>query len=427
MHTSSRRLTEIAGTVCGVGALVVVGVLSGIDMWTVTIVPLSVHVSFFEGIVTIGASFAFVAITGAYVVWDVWRDNGPDPVLSGPDVQAIVPAYRDADIVDVCVESLVESAYDSLSVAVVVEPDDPTTRNRAEELAAEYDAVECLVNGDPGSKALAINHAVRESDADYFAVFDADESISPMFIPTAMGNLLGDVDVFQGRRIPRPTGVVETLAYCERLVVHTGYAAADLAGFTHCQSSSTAFTRTAFELAGGYDDKLTEDIDFSHKCYRANLTVKQDRSCANTMEAPHSVRDLWGQRKRWRIGHVEVVHSRIQEALDGDLGFDDILSIGRAAGGLMAGAFMLVVLSHILILTVQGIESAFLVPYGLVLATVGAVWLHDYRAGHVDGFLPGVFLVPLVYFGHGILTVKSFLEYYLTWEGEWYQVTKIGS
>lgn len=427
MYMPSRRLTEIAGTVSGVGVLLVLGVLSGIDLWTVTVEAISFHLSFFEGSVTIVASVVLVAVTGAYVVWDVWRDDGPDPVFEGPNVTAIVPAYRDGDIVDVCVESLVDSAYESLTVSVVVEPDDPQTRERADELAAEYENVQCLVNGDPGSKATAINYAVRESDDHYFAVFDADECISRDFIPSAMGYLLDETDVFQGRRIPRPTGVVEALAYCERLVVHSGYAAADLAGFTHCQSSSTAFTREAFERAGGYDDKLTEDIDFSHKCYRAELTVTQDRSCANTMEAPHTLTDLWCQRKRWRIGHVEVVHSRIQEALEGDLGVDDVLSIGRAAGGIVAGAFILIVLAHILVLTIQGVESAFLGPYALALGIIGAVWLKDYRDGHVGRFAPGLLLVPLVYVGHGVLTVKAFLEFYLTWEGEWYQVTKIGA
>jgi hypothetical protein len=35
--------------------------------------------------------------------------------------------------------------------------------------------------------------------------------------------------------------------------------------------------------------------------------------------------------------------------------------------------------------------------------------------------------VPLVYVGHGVLTVKALLEYYLTWEGEWYRVRKVGA
>jgi len=427
MLPSRRRITEVTGTVVGISGLLLLGLVSGADLLTVTIDVLSVHLAFLEGMVSVGVFTAFVLLTGAYVLWGVWLDGSTGRITAGPEVCAVVPVYRDAGVIDRCVESLVESDYGSVAVRVVVEPDDPRTRERAEALAADHEAVTCPVNGNPGSKAGAINYAVGASDADYFAVFDADEQVSPEFLPTAMGELLDGADVFQGRRIPRPAGVVEALAYCERIVVQTGYAAGELFGFTHCQSSSTVFTREAFETVGGYDDKLTEDIDFSHKCHRAGLTVARRRDAANTMEAPHSLRDLWGQRKRWRIGHVEVVDGQLRETTDGSVGTDDVLSVGRAAGAVGAGAFLLVFSSHVLRLVAQGVESAFLVPYGSVLAVVAGVWLRDHLAGRVRRPGVGVLLVPLVYVGHGVLTVKALLEYYLTWDGEWYQVTKIGA
>jgi len=427
MLPSPLRLTEYVGTVCGISSLLLFAVISGVEIWTVTIESLSVHVSFFEGSVSVAVFTTFVVVTGAYVVSDVWRGDDDRGLSDGPRLDALVPAYRDAGVLDIPVESLRDSDYGSVTVTLILEPDDPETERVARELAAAYDDVRCLVSGDPGSKATAINYAVAQSDADYFAVFDADERVSPSFLPVAMSELLGGTDVFQGRRIPRPAGTVETLAYLERLVVQTGYACGELFGFTHCQSSSTAFTREAFETVGGYDDKLTEDIDFSHKCYRAGLTVIRDRSSANTMEAPHTFRDLWGQRKRWRIGHVQVFHSRVEEALDGEVGPGDVLSIGRAAGALLAGVFLLVFVAHVPLLLLLGVASAFVVPYVCVLAVVGAVWTRDYMDGHVGRPTWAIGLVPLVYLGHGVLTVKSFLEYFLTWEGEWYKVTKLGT
>jgi cellulose synthase/poly-beta-1,6-N-acetylglucosamine synthase-like glycosyltransferase len=425
MLPSPRRVSELAGTVCGIGGLLVLGIVFGIELVTITIESLSVTFDFFGGAVSVFIATAVMVVGGAFVVRDVWQDPADDEkVLSGPDVHAIVPAYNDAGAIPVSVESLLNSEYDSLSVVVVTEPDDPQTRAKASELADEHESVTCLVNGKPGSKANAINYAVEWSDADYFTVFDADERVSPEFIPLAMTELLDDADVFQGRRIPRPNGVVETLAYCERIAVQSGYALGELVGFTHCQSSSTAFTREAFEGVGGYDDRLTEDIDFSHKCHRAHLTVTQNRRCTTTMEAPHTMRDLWGQRKRWRIGHVEVADARAREALDGELGFSDILSVGRAAGSMAAGSLMLIVIAQIPFLVAADVESAFVVPYALILGIVGSVWLKDTLEGRVDRPTWAVTLLPLVYLGHGVLTVKAFLEYYLTWDGEWYQVTK---
>ncbi|MDZ7730093.1 MAG: glycosyltransferase [Natrialbaceae archaeon] len=112
-----------------------------------------------------------------------------------------------------------------------------------------------LENRNPGSKANAINDAVERIETDYFAAFDVDERIDPDFIPTAMYHLTEDgQDIFQARRVPRVTGPVEGLAYCERLLFHAGYKLVEPLGFTYCRSSSSAFSRGAFETVGGLDD-----------------------------------------------------------------------------------------------------------------------------------------------------------------------------
>ena len=421
------RSVELAASLGGIVFLFALGLVTGIDVWTVSVEILSTPLIFFEGTVSVAIFTLVVGVTGLVVVNDVWGGTDTESVYEGPEVRAVVPVYRDAEVLDVSVGSLLESEYENLTVAVVTEPDDPETRRRAKELAEEHEAVDYLVNGDPGSKGSAINHAVEESDAEYFAVFDADERVSPDFIPTAMGELLDGAEVFQGRRVPRAVGPVETLAYCERLVVHSGYAFGELFGFTNCLSASTVFTREAFETVGGYEDNLTEDIEFAHACNRADLPIVHDRSATNTMEAPHTYLDLWGQRKRWRIGHVQVFQSRLRELFDGDVRLGDLNSVGRASGAIVGGALLLVVVSHMVVLVSQGVESAALAPFGLLFATLCAVWTKDMRDGHLG--LPSwtVFLAPTVYLLHGALTVKSSLEYYLTWEGEWYQVTKTGS
>jgi biofilm PGA synthesis N-glycosyltransferase PgaC len=425
MLPSSRRTAEAVGSLGGIGFLVVVGLVTGMDVWTVESLPSPLI--FFEGMVSVVIFTGIILITGAMVVKDAWTSGEADPVYSGPEVRAVVPAYRDSEVLDVSVGSLLKSEYENVSVAVVVEPDDPETRRKARELADEHDAVDCLVNADPGSKGTGINHAVSESEADYFAVFDVDEEVSPEFLPTAMGELLNGADVFQGRRVPRATGAVETLAYCERLIVHAGYVFGELFSFTNCLSSSTAFRREAFETVGGYEDKLTEDIEFAHACYRAELNVVHNRNATNTMEAPHTLRDFWGQRKRWRIGHVQVFQSRVREALKGGVRLNDIGSVGRASAAMVGGALLLVALSQILALTVRGVFSASLIPFGVTFAFVGAVWTRDAVDGRIGKPSPSIVFLPVIYLGHGALTVKSFLEYYLTWEGEWYQVTKTKS
>lgn len=429
--TSVRSVVESVGTGGLVIALVVGGAVSGIDVWefSVTVGYLTVHVAFVEGLLTLAVFTVIALLGGGLLVEGVWRDRPPAvPATSGPAVRGIVPAYRDADVVDVAVEGLLDSEYEPLSVSVVVEPDDPPTRERAEELAAEHERVECLVNGTPGSKAGAINHVVRTHEEDHFVVVDADERVDPEFVPAAVGALQGDVDVYQGRRIPKPTGVVETLAYCERVIILGGYAVFERMGFENPRSSSTAFTRETFRRVGGFDrERLAEDIEFAHQCNNADLSVVRDRKHTSTHEAPHTLRDFWGQRKRWRMGEIQVCASRMRNALFRESGVRGASAAGRAAGSIVGGLLMLVFASHVLLLALLEATAVLAVPFLIVFATIVGVWTRDYLAGRVGIPSWSLALFPLLFPLLGALTVKSVLEYYLTWDGEWYFVTKVGS
>jgi cellulose synthase/poly-beta-1,6-N-acetylglucosamine synthase-like glycosyltransferase len=430
MLSTAPRAVDHGATVAGAFTLLLFGFAQGreIQRVSVDLFVVTVQVVFLEAMSSMAVFTGFVGITGLLLVREVWTSRDAiDPVTDGPRLTAIVPAYRDHAVIDESVQSLCESAYENLEIVVVAEPNDAATVDRARELAAATEAVECLINGNPGSKAGAINYAVRETDAEYVAVFDADERVTPEFLPRAMGALLEDADVFQGRRIPRPTGVIETIAYCERVVFHASYKIVELSGFANCRSSSTVLTREAFERVDGYDDMLTEDLDFAHACYREGLTVTQARQCTNTMEAPHTLRDLWGQRKRWRVGQIEVLHATLIELLCGQLGRRGLISIGRMCSSLLGCLFTLALTSKLLLLFILDIESAFLLPAAILVGTVTLVAWRDTRDGRIDGLSWTVVLAPLLYPAFGILTLKSLLGYGLSWDGTWYQVEKTGS
>ncbi|SEW21707.1 glycosyltransferase [Natrinema salifodinae] len=430
MISTVPRAVEHGGTVVGAVVLLVFGLTQGREIQRITVdfLVVTVQVIFLEALSAMAVFTCFVAITGLLLAREVWSSRDAiESVIDGPRLTAIVPVYRDHVVMAESVESLCESAYENLEIVVVAEPNDGPTLDRARELAAERDRVTCLVNGEPGSKAGAINYAVRERDAEYIAVFDADERITPEFLPRAMGALLDGTDVFQGRRIPRPTGPVETVAYCERVVFHASYKLVELFDFTNCRSSSTVLTREAFERVGGYDDMLTEDLDFAHACYREGLTVRQARQCTNTMEAPHTLADLWGQRKRWRVGQIEVLHATVGDLLRGEIDRRGLVSIGRMCSSLFGSLFTLALTSKLLLLLVLDVESAFLLPFTALVATIGLVAWRDTRDGRIDGLSWTVVLAPLLYPAFGILTLKSLLEYGLSWDGAWYRVEKTGS
>ncbi|WP_114579369.1 glycosyltransferase family 2 protein [Saliphagus sp. LR7] len=368
-----------------------------------------------------------VTMSGLLLAREVYSErNRAERVLEGPRITAIVPAYQDAPVISESVETLLASNYSNIDISIIVEPDDEPTLSVAREYS-EHPDVQVLVNRDPGSKAGAINDAVARLDADYFAVFDADERIDPEFVSIAIHYLTNnDVDVFQARRVPRVTGPVEALAYCERLLFHAGYKLVEPLGFTYCRSSSSAFTREAFEAVDGLDDLLTEDLDFAHKCFRAGLSVHQSRNITNEMEAPHTLWDLWGQRKRWRLGHIEVFLKAITSGYERG-GLRGALSTLRIISSLAASVFLVALSAKVVVLLLLELELIFLLPFVAIGLTVIPILIHDVRQGHVLEISPALALVPLVYPAFGLLTIRSAFEYFLSWDGEWYRVEKVGA
>ena len=422
------RAAEYGGYCTATVALLAFGFVTGLNVqsYTLDLLVATVRVVLLDAVSSALGFALFGTITGLLLLREV-RTDPEEPSHEGPPVTAIVPVYRDAAALSNSVESLAESAYEDLRVVVVGEHDDEGSRREALRLADEYDCVEWLENGHPGSKAGAINDAVERSDADYFAVFDADEVVDEDFVSAAMERVVdGDYEVFQGRRVPQPTGPVETIAYCERVLFHAGYKLVEPIGFRNCRSSSTVFSRDAFETVGGYDDVLTEDLDFSHKIYRAGVPVARARYRTNLMEAPHSLRDLWGQRKRWRIGQVEVLHRTLRALVRSPTNPRAYVSTLRIVSSLLGSVFVLTLVSKFVVLLLLDLDLVSLVPLAVILGTVAAVAAVDRRNGDVDGLSLSWFATPLVYPFFGMMTLKSVLEYLLSWEGEWYRVEKVG-
>jgi hypothetical protein len=117
---------------------------------------------------------------------------------------------------------------------------------------------------------------------------------------------------------------------------------------------------------------------------------------------------------------------RIREATDGEMSFDDLVTVGRSLGTILAGGLLLVLTAHVLFLFLVSPGSA-LLPFGSIFAMIAGVWTRDFIEGHVGRPSWPIGLAPLVFLGHGILSVKAVLEYSFTWNGEWFQVRKNGT
>ncbi|MFB6142855.1 MAG: glycosyltransferase family 2 protein [Halorientalis sp.] len=423
-----RRWLDRAGFVGATAGVFLLGFVQGASLLTIRL-DLAVAVLVVVLLEAVLSSVGFAAfVTVSTLAFLAQLRSDPSAVRTdGPSVIAVVPVYRDADVLERSVRSLLGSGYANLEIAVVCEPDDAASKRRAAELAT-HDRVTALVNTRyPGSKAGAINYAVEQTESAHVGVFDADELVHPEFVGAAVADL-ADCDVVQGRTVPQPTGLVEELAYYESVLL--GYVSSRLltllTGFRMAVSRAVVVRREPLECVGGYDEAmLTEDFRFAFDCYTEGLDVREELARPSRIEAAHSLSDWWGQRKRWMTGYAQVLHRLV-----GDLwppaGYRDVTA-AALCGGIVAGSlFMLSLLAKFGVLVLVGAQALVVAPVAAVVAVTGLVRVHDWRTGAVDGLGWAWLLVPLVFPLYSLTAIKAVVEYLSTWDGGWYRVEKEG-
>lgn len=411
----------LSGGILASGFVQGLGVLSvRIEIASIVLVILLLHAVLSSITVT-----AFVSLSGLLFIGKLWYDeSSPAQLTNGGHVTAIIPVYRDAEVLSRSVESLLASTYDNLSIYIVCEPEDDASRRRAQALAA-HEQVEVLVNrANPGSKASAVNQVVKRTASEHVAVFDADERVHPSFIGHAVAHL-DECDIVQGRTIPEPVGPIEAVAYYESVLLsYVGRRLLYLlTGFRMASSRAVVMRRSAFERVGGYDpEMLTEDFEFAYRCYRQRLAVRETVAYPSRIEAAHSLRDWWGQRKRWMTGYAQVFHRLLTRIEVRD--HRSVLSAVICAGTIVGNALMLSLLSKFVVLLVADAELWFLPPLVAVSTVTLAIRFHDAQSVGISH--PSVYwlVTPALFPLYGLTMVKAVFEYLVTWDGAWYSVEK---
>lgn len=370
-----------------------------------------------------------VAIFAAALALYLYYLRGEDPsrlVDGGPEVEALVPVYGDSEVMHRSVEGLVGSDYEGLTVTIVPEPDDDASLSRARELAAAHPEVRCLVNEErQGSKAGALNAAIERSDADVIAMFDADQEPHPKLLSHAVAHL-DEYDAARVRSLPSPKGgLVESEAYYEYLLLFflpQKLAKATL-GLEVVGTRSVLVERSVFEEVGLFDEStLTEDMDFTHRCHQAGVTVRELLYYPCFEQPAHTLSDWWWQRVRWMTGHAEVGHSQLRD-WRGGLDADAVGSALTLAGTFAAGAVLSTTAPKLILAGLSNpgpVLAGLAALYGVALATRAV----DNRTAGMDGYGVAWLLVPAFLSLYGLVVVQALAGYALGREGEWYRAEK---
>ncbi|WP_408960460.1 glycosyltransferase [Natrinema sp. 74] len=356
----------------------------------------------------------------------LFREDPDALVHSGRSVEALVPVYDEPEVVHRSVEHLAASTYEDLTVTIVCEPDDQPSLDRAADLAADHERVQYISNRRPGSKAGALNDAIERSDADVIAMFDADQEPHPELIAHGMA-ALRDHAIARVRSLPRPTGLIESMAYYEYLLLFflPQKLARSLLGLRFVGSRSVLIERSVFDEVGRFDEEaLTEDMDFTHRCHQANLSIEELSYYPCFEEPAHTLRDWWGQRVRWITGHVSVYHDHVHNWRNlFDLAY--LSSLLSLVGTFIAGIALSVTVPKLILtaLAHPGFVAVGLAGiYGITLAVRGI----DNRTAGTEGFDLAWLLIPIALTLFGLVVVQVLVSYAAGREIDWYQVEKHG-
>ncbi|MEF8854493.1 MAG: glycosyltransferase family 2 protein [Haloarculaceae archaeon] len=377
-------------------------------------------------VIVLLAAGLFVASFLLYLYY-LHSEDPESLVEGGRPVEAIVPVHRDAGVMHRSVEALVNSAYATLQITVVCEPDDAASIERARELSEAHEPVDYLLNHDrEGSKAGALNAAIERSDADVIALFDADQEPDPQLLGHAMA-ALGDQDVARVRSIPRPTGgVLESVVYYEYLALFflPQKLARGLLGFNFAGTRSILLEASVFEDVGLFsEDTLTEDLDFTHRAHQAGVATRELLYYPTMEEPAHTVRDWWGQRVRWMRGQVAVSGSHLgswRSLLDRRV----LGSVVTSLGTFVAGTLMAMTVPKLAL----GLISSPLVVgggLGVIFATLLASRFVDTRTAPVEGIGLAWVLLPVAVSCYGLVILQVVFQHALGRSGDWYSVEKV--
>lgn len=420
-----RRLVRFlvgSGFVAGLAGLGLLSLVPGaVDLGPLSPLLVALDTVALLAVLVVGLGLALVA----YLLL-LRREDPAALARQGPAVEAIVPVYRDADVLHRSVEALVEADYAPLDVTVVVEPDDPASEKRARDLAAAHDAVSVLVNADrAGSKAGALNAAIEAGDAPVVALFDADQVPHERLVPHAVA-ALEDAPVARVRSVPDPSaGVLESMVYYEYLFLY--FLPQKLVrvclGMAFAGTRSILIERAVFDEVGRFQEgHLAEDLDFTHRLHEAGLPVRE-LLYYPSMEAPaHTWRDWWGQRLRWMRGQVDVSADRLSDPRT-LVNVDGLAAAATLVGTLVAGVLLALTLPK---LVVSGSDRPVLVGAGLlgIYAIAIGTRLVDDRSAGLSGLGWGWMGLPVAFSLFGLVIVRVILGYSVGMEGEWYTIEK---
>lgn len=176
-----------------------------------------------------------------------------------------------------------------------------------------------------GYKAGALAYAMTLTDADFFAIFDADFRPEPDFLEVMMKHFadpkVGVVQArweFNNRRASFLTRFQGIFLDAHFVVEQAARCAAGL--FFNFNGTAGIWRRAALEEAGGWTpDTVTEDLDVSYRAQLKGWRFVYLPEYAVPSELPENLTAFKSQQRRWTKGGIQVMRKQLGTILRSDV------------------------------------------------------------------------------------------------------------
>jgi len=235
-----------------------------------------------------------------------------------PRVSILIPAHNEEVVIRYTLEAMAKLEYppNRLDILVINDGSSDGTASIVQEFM-KHDARVRLYNVPPGEggkgKSRALNLGLRQTDAEFIAVYDADNTPDPHAMKYLMAQLLNDSSLGavlgKFRTVNKNRNLLTRFINIETLSFQSMLQAGRWKLFKVATLPGTNFVirRSLLEKLNGWDEgAITEDSELSIRVYKEGFRIKCIPYSVTYEQEPESWKVWIKQRTRWVRGNNYV-------------------------------------------------------------------------------------------------------------------------
>lgn len=236
-----------------------------------------------------------------------------------PTVAVFIPAHNEEVVIAQTLKAMSRLYYpkDKLDVIVINDNSSDRTGEIVQEFTEKFPFIRMVVTEPPNKgigKSSALNEALAQSESEFIAVYDADNTPERMAVWYLVMGLLNDpkagavVGKFRVINAKESwlTRFINIETICFQWMAQAGrwrwFKVATIPG------TNFAIRRSIMEQLGGWDVKaMAEDTELTIRVYNLGYHIRFFPKAVTWEQEPETLKVWWNQRLRWARGNQYVV------------------------------------------------------------------------------------------------------------------------